>query len=54
MMEQLRYGLIEEFEDGTTLWYEPITDTIDGFVLRKHYFVEEFNEEIDEVIRIWQ
>lgn len=34
MMEQLRYGLIEEFEDGTTLWYEPITDVIDGFTLR--------------------
>lgn len=35
MMEQLRCGLIEEFEDGTTLWYEPITDVIDGFTLRK-------------------
>jgi hypothetical protein len=35
MMEQLGYGLIEEFENGTTLWYEPITDVIDGFVLRK-------------------
>jgi polygalacturonase len=39
-----------EFEDGTILWYEPITDTIDGFVLRKYDFVEE----IDEIIRIWQ
>ena len=35
MMEQLRYGFVEEFEDGTTLWYEPITDYLDGFVLRK-------------------
>jgi len=30
----LAYGIIREFEDGTTLWYEPITDEIDGFVLR--------------------
>lgn len=35
MMERLRYGLIEEFEDGTILWYEPITDELDGFVLRE-------------------
>ena len=35
MREKLGYGLIEEFEDGTTLWYEPITDVIDGFTLRK-------------------
>lgn len=34
MMERLRYGLIEEFEDGTALWYESITDDLDGFVLR--------------------
>lgn len=34
MMERVRYGLIEEFENGTTLWYEPITDVIDGFTLR--------------------
>lgn len=49
-MEQLKYGIIKEFEDGTILWYEPITDTIDGFVLRKYDFVEE----IDEIIRIWK
>ena len=30
----LVYGIIREFEDGTTLWYEPITDETDGFVLR--------------------
>ena len=34
-MEQLTYGFIKEFEDGTTLWYEPIADTVDGFTLRK-------------------
>lgn len=34
MREKLGYGLIKEFEDGTTLWYEPITDVIDGFTLR--------------------
>lgn len=31
---ELAYGIIREFQDGTTLWYEPITDEIDGFVLR--------------------
>ena len=35
MMKQLMYGIIKEFEDHTILWYEPITDMIDGFVLRK-------------------
>lgn len=34
-MKRLTYGIIKEFEDGTTLWYEPITDVIDAFVLRK-------------------
>lgn len=33
-MKRLTYGIIKEFEDGTTLWYEPITDEIDAFVLR--------------------
>ena len=28
------YGVIREFENGNVLWYEPITDEIDGFVLR--------------------
>lgn len=31
---ELAYGIVRKFEDGTTLWYEPITDEIDGFVLR--------------------
>lgn len=35
MMQQLTYGFIEKFENGTVLWYEPITDYLDGFVLRK-------------------
>lgn len=43
-MNQLEYGIIREFENGTTLWYEPITDDFDGFVLRG------FN---GEVIKIW-
>ena len=34
-MNKLKYGIIKEFEDGIILWFEPITDTIDGFVLRK-------------------
>lgn len=28
------YGIIKENPNGTTLWYEPITDEVDGFVLR--------------------
>ena len=32
----LAYGIIRKFENGTTLWYEPITDEIDGFVLREN------------------
>lgn len=33
-MNKLDYGIIKEFKDDTTLWYEPITDEINGFVLR--------------------
>ena len=33
-MNKLDYGVVREFKDGTTLWYEPITDEINGFVLR--------------------
>jgi len=29
----LKYGLIREFT-GMDLWFEPITDTRDGFILR--------------------
>jgi len=32
---ELTYGIIREYDNGTTLWFEPITDTLDGFVLRK-------------------
>lgn len=31
----LQYGIVKEFEDGTILWFEPVTDEKDGFVLRK-------------------
>lgn len=31
---KIPYGIIRKFENGTTLWYEPITDETDGFVLR--------------------
>lgn len=37
--ENLDYGLIREFKD-TDLWFEPITDEIDGFVLRSKDGVE--------------
>lgn len=30
----LNYGLVMRFRDGTDLYYEPLTDEIDGFVLR--------------------
>ncbi len=30
----LTYGLVKEFENETELWFEPITDEIDGLVLR--------------------
>jgi hypothetical protein len=32
-MNILKYGIIREF-DNSCLWFEPITDTKDGFVLR--------------------
>ena len=32
-MDKLGYGVIKEY-DNFDLWYEPITDEIDGFVLR--------------------
>lgn len=31
----LSYGCVQRYQDGTSLWYEPISDTADGFVLRK-------------------
>ena len=33
--EELAYGIVREYSNGTTLWFEPITDELDGFVLRK-------------------
>lgn len=43
-MEQLEYGIIKDFGNGITLWYEPITDVIDGFVLR---------EKDGSIIKVW-
>lgn len=43
-MNCLEYGVIKEFENGVALWYEPVTDEIDGFVLRGPN---------DEVIKVW-
>lgn len=34
-MKELDYGVVVEFENGTELWFEPFTDEMDGFVLRK-------------------
>jgi hypothetical protein len=33
--QRLEYGAVQEYGNGTTLWFEPITDTLDGFVLRR-------------------
>ena len=30
----LTYGVVKELDNDNVLWYEPITDEIDGFVLR--------------------
>ena len=32
---ELVYGIVREYSNGTTLWFEPITDELDGVVLRK-------------------
>jgi hypothetical protein len=37
--ENLEYGLIKEYKDSD-LWFEPITDEIDGFVIRSKDGVE--------------
>ena len=39
MEKDLHYGLVKEYEDSD-LWYEPFTDTLDGFVLRSKDGVE--------------
>lgn len=36
----LAYGCVREYRDGTSLWYEPVSDTADGFVLRRGRPVE--------------
>lgn len=33
--QELSYGIVKKYDNGTTLWFEPITDEKDGFVLRK-------------------
>lgn len=35
----LAYGCVQKYQDGTSLWYEPISDTGNGFVLRKGQFI---------------
>lgn len=34
MIKGLQYGIIRKIGNDMMLWYEPITDEIDGFVLR--------------------
>ncbi len=33
--KELSYGIVKKYENGTTLWFEPVTDELDGFILRK-------------------
>ena len=49
---ELTYGIIREYANGTTLWFEPITDTLDGFILRKsdHSIKTVFSEEREAYI----
>lgn len=34
VMSSLDYGVIYKFDNGYGLWYEPVTDILDGFVIR--------------------
>lgn len=40
----LTYGCVAEFLNDTSLWFEPITDKIDGLVLR---------DGNDSIIQMW-
>ena len=40
----LTYGCVAEFLDGTSLWFEPITDGLDALVLR---------DGNDSIIQLW-
>ena len=42
----LAYGCVRQYQDGTSLWYEPISDTEDGFVLRKGQLVNSRYSEV--------
>lgn len=33
--DSINYGIVKSYTDWD-LWFEPITDTIDGFVMRNH------------------
>lgn len=44
-MEILQYGIIKEFDNNTVLWFEPITEHIDGFVIRE--------KDTDKIISIY-
>ena len=40
----LVYGIILEMDGGEQLWFEPITDVLDGIVLR---------DKDDGILRVW-
>jgi hypothetical protein len=45
----IEYGLIKEYDDFD-IWYEPITDEIDGFVIRSKdgYILKVFSKNIED------
>ena len=48
--DSISYGIVKSYKDWD-LWFEPITDTIDGFVMRKNdvSIIGIFPEQGDEV-----
>ena len=47
----LSYGCVQRYHDGTSLWYEPISDTADGFVLRNgQRFGSQYSEAREQYI----
>lgn len=54
-MNKLEYGIVKEYSDYD-LWYEPITDEIDGFVLRNKNgdaIIKVFSEDQKQSDFIW-
>jgi hypothetical protein len=54
IMDELEYGVIKEYTDYD-IWYEAITDEIDGFVLRDKNgaILKTFSEDQRQAIFTW-